>query len=96
MRLPSDSLNRLAVQVPGGVCVRIDGADVWAIFENESVDSQAGALLVQSAQPRLICRTSDVKDVGTRMQVQIDGVEYVVASNEPDGTGMSLILLERP
>jgi hypothetical protein len=80
----------------GAMRVSIDGKEVWGLFDNDSVDSQPGDLIVQSSGPRLTCRTVDVAGVLTRAPVIIEDQDYIVTSNEPDGTGMSLLLLERP
>ena len=44
--------------------------------------------------PVFLCRSADVAAVEQGDPVTIDGVEYEVAGIEPDGTGMTTLVLE--
>ena len=92
--MESDADRLDSIKALGGILVRVEGRDVWVLFDNNSVDAQPGEMIVQSTGPRFTCRTIDVKDVLTRALVEIGEVSYTVDSNEPDGTGMSLVILE--
>lgn len=93
--LESDADRLDMLRALGGIQVQVDGRSVLAIFETEYADAQLGGIVVQSAQPRLSCRTSDVEDVRTGAVANVRGASFTVTSNEPDGAGMSFLVLER-
>jgi hypothetical protein len=77
----------------GGQFVRVRGQEFYAIFDNgfsQALD------LVESSEPYLTMRTSDVTRVKLVKDDVIDGLAQVfrVKHHEPDGTGMSRILLK--
>lgn len=73
------------------VTVTIDGATVSAIFSNQSAD----ALDVAGTQPVLTVKSSDVAATARGAAVVVNAVNYTVAKIEPDGTGMSRVILEK-
>ena len=67
------------------------------IFDNEfyAADTGAGVAFV-SAQPRFFVRSVDMPtgaDYGDG--ISIDGANYVVRTIQPDGTGMTTLILEK-
>ncbi|MBX9736529.1 MAG: hypothetical protein K2X32_06345 [Phycisphaerales bacterium] len=74
-----------------GVDVTIAGLPVTAIFDAAYVDP----LGVASVRPVLTCATTDVASVVRGAAVVIGSVNYVVRGIEPDGTGVTLLILER-
>jgi hypothetical protein len=68
-----------------------------AIFERETVDSLGQMIPVQNRRPMLTCRESDatlhelVK--GSRVVRIADKAPYIVATVEPDGSGMCILML---
>jgi high-affinity K+ transport system ATPase subunit B len=90
MPLESDA-DRLAMLQALGEEITVGGTAVWAIVDNEYVE----ALSVTGTQPVATCRSSDVTGVTRATTVVRGGVTYRVANIEPDGTGMTLLRLER-
>jgi hypothetical protein len=62
------------------------------IFDN----GYAGALgdRLESAQPQAVARSADLVDLVHGSLITINGVDYLLANHQPDGTGMSTIFLE--
>lgn len=96
--------DRLAtIQGLGGQLVRTDRGNFCAILDSDfSAASFSDGARVNSESPHLTCRTSDVKrlqlDVtGTVLDTQVDGEtrRYSVREHQPDGTGMSVLVLDQ-
>ena len=62
------------------------------IFDN----GYTGALgdRLESAQPQALARSADLVDLVHGSLLHINGVDYLLANHQPDGTGMSTIFLE--
>ena len=73
------------------ITVTIGGASVSAIWDNESGDE----LLAAGSRPSLIVKSADVSSTARNTVVVVDGVNYRVASVDPDGTGLSRVPLEK-
>ena len=96
MRLPSNNLNLIGLRATGAVTVRHVAGQFEANFENEFYEAQFGTGAgVETAQPVLIARTIDVESLAKDIPLQIGDREYVFKKHEPDGTGMSRVLLKR-
>lgn len=68
---------------------------VAGIFDDDPALAGQG-VGVQSSDPLFICRSSDLPALavdGTLLT--IDGVEYRLRNPQPDGTGMTVLQLER-
>lgn len=72
----------------------VGGASVAVIFDNASTLGTVGPFGMASTQPSITLPTTHVpaNPVGTTVVVGI--VTYLVAAHEPDGTGISRLLLE--
>jgi hypothetical protein len=69
-------------------------AKFTAIFDAEYVG--VGELAeVESSGPVLTCQSTDVADLGHGETLTVDGVGYVIRAIQPDGTGVTLLRLER-
>lgn len=73
----------------------VGGAPVRGIFDNGYALAQVGALGMAGAQPTLTLPTAAVIGEPVGQSVLISGVPYVCAAHVPDGTGVSVLLLER-
>lgn len=72
----------------------VAGLSVAVIFENGHSLGDVGMLGMASAQPALVLRTADVPADPVGNAVVVNGGTYLVAAHEPDGTGLSRLLLE--
>ena len=74
--------------------VRINGRTRLAIFSDAfevAVDRDIG---MAAAVPTLTMSTGDVPDSVVGMTTRIDDVLYVIAEHRPNGSGLSVLLLE--
>jgi hypothetical protein len=66
------------------------------IFDNETVPVDAGGFVsVHQEQPRFTCRTTDIPSISEDDQLVISSVTYTVRAWVHDGTGVSVLQLER-
>lgn len=65
-----------------------------AIFDAEYIG--VGEVPVDSTQFRLTARSADItaNEVGVGSTLTISGADYVVRSVQPDGTGVTVLVLE--
>jgi len=85
---------KAAGSVGGLFLVTHSEGSFWAIFDREAFLSIDGS--VESRNPALTAaRTSDVCDLPKDAVLDIGGAEYRIKRHEPDGTGMSLVILKR-
>lgn len=78
------------------VAVTYGGATINGIFDNETIPIDAGGYAqVHQEQPRLICRTSDVPSIAEGDTMVISGTTYVIRAWIHDGTGGTVIQLEK-
>lgn len=100
--IESDADRLATIQGLGGQLVRTDRGNFCAILDSDfsSAGFSDGAR-VNSESPQLTCRTSDVKrlqlDEGAELDTLVDGVasRYSVREHQPDGTGMSVLVLDQ-
>lgn len=72
----------------------VNGAAVRGIFDNGFALGAVG-IGMAGTQPTLRLRTADVAADPVGQAVSVNAVAYTVAAHEPDGTGVSVLMLER-
>lgn len=77
-----------------GELVTLDGVSVTAIVDLDYAVSGVGPHGMSSAAPALTLPTASVPATPVGKAVVARGVNYTVAEDRPDGTGMSVLLLE--
>lgn len=72
----------------------LDNVQVTGVFRNAYTQSLGG---IASKQPMFVVRTVNVPRVrqGSTLRLVADSTNYRVAGVEPDGTGVTTLLLER-
>lgn len=70
------------------------GNAVVGIFDNGYALGSVGPFGMASTQPTLTLATANVPAAPEGQAAVVNGVAYVVATHEPDGTGVSRLLLE--
>ncbi len=75
--------------------VTVGGVAVPAIFDNGYALGSVGGFGMASTQPAITLATANVPAAPEGQAVVVNSVAYLVASHEPDGTGVSRLLLER-
>lgn len=73
------------------------GGTINGIFDNETVPMDAGGTAqVHQEQPRFTCRTTDVSSVASGDTMVIDAITYNIVAWIHDGTGVTILQLEKP
>lgn len=67
---------------------------ISVIFDNDYYEVDTGQVNISSSQPACMCETSDIVNVIYGHTVTIDGNNYKVRDIQPDGTGITLLILE--
>ena len=89
--LESDADRLAMLHGLGGETITVAGVPVLAIVDNEYAD----ALGVAGTQPVATCRSVDVAHAARGSAVQRAQSAFRVANVEHDGTGITLLRLER-
>jgi hypothetical protein len=94
----ANAINRLngtvLAKLAGSEVITFAGQPVSAIFDNSFAVGSVGVMGMATSQPVLNLRTVDVGADPVGQIVQVDAATYLVAAHEPDGNGMSRLLLE--
>jgi hypothetical protein len=71
------------------------GDTIQGIFDDEFSSAVQGEMGVESTVPQVLVRTSDVPNVAHSQEMTINSTVYKVIGIQPDGTGMTLLLLSK-
>lgn len=75
----------------GGAASTVNG-----IFDNDFIEIDAGGGVgVAMQQPRFHCRTADVSAAAEGDALAINTVSYIIRIVQDDGTGMTMMVLEK-
>lgn len=66
---------------------------ITAIFDNAFFNSEVGQTVLDTTQPHFEAKTSDLAGLDREMTVTTAGATYSVQQIQPDGTGMSIVML---
>lgn len=72
----------------------LDGVAVAGIFDNGYALGQVGPYGMAGTQPTLTLPTAQVTGDPVGQTCVVGGASYLVAAHEPDGTGISRLVLE--
>jgi len=87
-----DDFGTAATYTPsGGASSTVNG-----IFDNDFIEVDAGGGVgVALQQPRFHCRTADVSSASEGDALVVSGVNYTIRIVQDDGTGMTMMILEK-
>lgn len=69
---------------------------ISGIFDNETIPVETGGFMqVHQEQPRFTCRTIDLGTLSEDSQLTVNNVEYAIKAWVHDGTGMTVLQLEK-
>ena len=90
----SDSDRLALIRALGGMPCQAPRGDLQGIFDADYVG--VGDVPVDSSGPRLTVRSSDATrlGIGVGVSVLVAGTPYVVRSVQPDGLGMTGLILD--
>lgn len=74
--------------------ITLAGVEVDAIFDNAYALGGVGGLGMGTTAPAITLPTAQVPANPVGAAVQVGAAAYVVATHEPNGTGVSVLLLE--
>lgn len=87
-------LNASVLGVLANATATIGGAVVPGIFDNGYALGNVGMSGMASTQPVFTLNTNALAGEVVGTTIQVNGGSYLVAAHEPDGTGISRLLLE--
>ena len=75
----------------GGSASTVNG-----IFDNDIIEVDAGGNVPMAVrQPRFLCRTNDVSDAAEGDALVVNATNYTIRVVDHDGTGMTVLALEK-
>jgi len=90
-----ETADDLTIFFADGDSATIDGETVKGHFENEHDPVNAGGMVEFSIQSATFtCKTSDVTGIAEGSLITINGSSYAVTDLQPDGTGVTMLILE--
>jgi len=87
-------LNRAVFSRLSNTDATLNGIAVMGIFDNANAIGSVGPFGMASTQPTLTLPTASVPANPVGLSALVGAVTYLVAAHEPDGTGVSRLLLE--
>ena len=72
----------------------LGGVTVQGIFDDAAALGGVGDLGMATTQPTLLVPTSAVPASVRGMELEVAGQHFTVEDDQPDGTGMTLLILE--
>lgn len=72
----------------------IGTATISVLFDNEYYGANGQEVTVATSKPVATCKTSDVAEVARGETIAIEGIDYTVVDKQPDGRGVTLLILE--
>ena len=87
------SVNNAVMAHLSNATATLNGVEVAGMFDNSYHAGDIG-IGMASTQPAFTTLTAHVTGEAVGQLLVIHGTSYYVAAHEPDGTGMSLLLLE--
>lgn len=89
----SDADRLAMLQAVGAETVLVDNVSVTAVFVDAHTPVSLGEHFIDSDEPQILGRTSDLKSATSSSVVQRGAKAYGIDSIQPDGTGMTTIRL---
>ena len=77
----------------GTTVTKADASTFTGIFDNDFLAVDVDESEVESSEPTLLARTADVSGLAHGDSLTISAVSYTVRGIQPDGTGMTQIML---
>lgn len=73
----------------------VNGQAVRGIFDNSFASAEVGLVGMSSSRPMLTLPTASLSADPVGQTAVVGGTSYLVAVHQPDGTGVSTLMLER-
>ena len=66
---------------------------VPGVFDREYLSTEFGDTDIDTRQPMVLCRSCDIETAAQGDSVEYDSTTYTVVGVEPDGQGMTMLVL---
>ena len=76
------------------VTINGTGSSISVIINKEYFAIAGESVDVDGTQPVVTCRSSDVTGIDTADTITIDSVTYNIVNIQPDGTGITVLILQ--
>jgi len=87
-------MNAVIAPMLGNVLVNMGGVDLPCLFSDPLENIKLLGSDIQASQPTLVLATQNVPVDVVDMALVVNAVNYTVAVHNPDGFGLSTLLLE--
>lgn len=84
-------INAVALASFANATAVIGGVAIDVIFRNSYGEALG---FIGGGNPQIACASTDVSSIARGAAVSVDGVSYLVAEIDPDGTGITVLKLE--
>lgn len=78
-----------------GKTATVGGVDITVIFDAAFAGVEAFGVTVETDSPLMVAKSTDVASVARGASVVIESVTYKVTGIQPDGTGITAVILSR-
>lgn len=78
-----------------GVSAQLGGTTVRGILDAPYALGNVGLAGMAASQPTFTCASADVPTNPVGLPITVSAVAYLIAESQPDGTGITLLVLER-
>lgn len=98
MDFPVNEFLNTGLEITAALVTASVSKDIDAQFFNEYEAQIIAEIGYEGSNPFVICKTSDVSGAGIVNQTStltIDSVAYTIIENQPDGTGLTTLVLSR-
>jgi hypothetical protein len=75
--------------------ITYNSATIKGIFDNTFTQDDQGAVQVDTKNPQVLVKSSDVTGLAHGDTMTVNSIAYKVRSIQPDGTGVTNVLLTR-
>lgn len=88
-------VNSACIKHLANATATIGAASVDVIFDNAHAGQQIGTLMIEATGPIITCKTTDLPTTPRNTPITVRSVNYLITEHQPDGTGMSVCLLQK-
>jgi hypothetical protein len=90
------NVNEFAISVTYSRNGGLGTSVISGIFDNETMPVEVGGVVsVHQEQPRFTCRTADIPNISEEDKIIFSATTYVVRAWIHDGTGVTVLQLEK-
>ena len=89
-----EDLKEMLSEDEHGVAYEYRGGTFEGIFNEEFLSQDVGRAGMESTTPVLYARSVDISGIEHEEVIQLKGRTFQVVGNQPDGTGLTMLVLE--